>query len=47
MRNLGFAILQKFQTPVQKFDFNLFKFELKFKNANIQYYSYLVKLKEL
>ncbi len=36
MSNFGFVIGRKFQTPLQKFDFNLFKFEFETEIANIQ-----------
>ncbi len=37
MSNFGFVSGRKFQTPLQKFDFNLYKFEFETEIANIQY----------
>ncbi len=37
MSNFAFINFHKFQTPVQKFDFGLIKFESEFKTVYFQY----------
>ncbi len=45
--NFSFVNLQRFQTPIQKFDFCSFKFEFETKPANFQNRSCLVGIRNL